>query len=472
MRQPERNIANELRHFEPEVDSAHMDQNWEKIKFFLPQEEKKRRFFYLFFNGAALKISIALVFLALGLLSFFYLRQTRTEEQGQSRFNRKVIHKTSLRKSKGESSVPVLKASLKPESKLGNAKGKFQASSGGKVWMRSPKKQASALLPNDNQKQAEKAKGFVSVTKRTKRNEAGEFILTDSKGLSETEVLSETYLQLAPVSIKALPFGKQADSLCILPSFGEEIRSKPGIRNKIGVELLGGWNRSNTLWHPENTVNEQEQKRSGFFGSAALIYSLKNRWNLNLGYSFIQNKSDFGYETNGNKVVATETAVVTVTSFVPDTVYKYFRTSSNTRLTSVGSSFLNLGLGYVLLQQRKFALEILLQLSWRSTLYNVQTQNEMGTDTLLYVRTQGKPALGSQTETENGDQHSRQRFTSYGLTSGFNLVYAINPKTSLLLRPAFFLPVLTNPMHTTQPGFGINQRNWLVGIGIRRYLGR
>lgn len=472
MRQPERNIANELRHFEPEVDSAHMNQNWEKIKYFLPQEEKKRRFFYLFFKGTGLKISIVLSCLTLGVLSFFYLHQTEAEEQWQSRFNEKVIPKTLLQESKREGSVSSLKTQFKPKCDLENAKGKFQASVAGKAGGSSLEKQTPVLSADNNEKEAEEARVGIPVKRRTKQNDRMEPVLKDSEALPEVETLAETFLHLPLISINAVHFGRGEDSLSFLPSFGEDIGLKPGIRNKMGVELLGGWTRANTLWHPENTANEQEQGRSGFFGSVALVYSLKNKWNLNLGYTYIQNKADFAYETNGTKVVATETTVIAVTSFVPDTLYKYFRVSSNTRVTSARSSFLTIGAGYTLLQQRKFALEILLQMSLRSTVYNIHTLSEVGTDTLLYVRTQGKPVLGGQTETENGDRHSRERLTSYGLTSGLNLVYAINRKTSLLLRPAYFIPVFTNPLRTPQPGFGINQRNWFIGIGVRRYLGR
>jgi hypothetical protein len=252
------NIADRFSRFEPEIGELVIDQNWERIKYFVPQKEKKRRAFFLFTN-LSYGIMSGLLILCSIVTIFFYFNSNgdpaKTITSSETTFKSENIHQkkmivlpNSSASNSGKKHSNTHISPSKNNQTLSEIKSYFAGKSHGK---------SSPIMANSNDAP------WQSTQKKILYPYADTF-------LGEDSVTFEQLIPLLTVSISA----ENDKDLWLQTENNKLLKS-----NRIYVvELFAG---GQTNYGDVTYINKKENRvatSTGFFAGAAFNCQLKNKF--------------------------------------------------------------------------------------------------------------------------------------------------------------------------------------------------
>jgi hypothetical protein len=464
-----KNINNKFDGYEPEVPDGKIDQDWEKIKYFLPQEKKRRGFIFLRNRGLQRFLAFAVV-AAVGSVIFTY-RQTLFQKNDLSE-NNKLPRSEKKVWAAGERVSDHNVKQRAGSSFQGTPSQKNEAVrvSIGQEKQTNVPPETSGPVTQKEQVQIYQDPVTDPNPPSTNENVPLEKIKPADGSYSPED--SVTFLRLNPIVIGSLPGHTQNDS--IQPSFAFIKKSylPPDLNfAKWTIELTGGpqW-AANSVSYTATDIETISRQLSLGFG-LGVVYQFGSQWSANAQAGVNGNKLNYRDEATGNKMVGKEPSFTTTgpgPGLVPaDTIVSYVKVHSQNSLSSKISYNLCLGAGYRLVQRNRIFADVFIQISGRSSVYSFKSRNYEDRDTMKFVQRSPSAGLGNQVKTVDDEYGNKYSVKSLGVIPGLTLGYRINNRLSVVAKPACFIQLSITTIAPEQKTFRLKQNNLFIPLGIR-----
>jgi len=474
----DKQIKDKFSGFEPEVPEAQIDAGWEKISYFLPQEEKKKRvfFFYRFPKGAGIAAVTAAIF-AMGFLLMkmqkFGMPNTLSALQRVIPAPR-VIDFKSTKMRQGISAQHPGKNSNQEAVQLSVPVFGVIQTYKKTVVVRHETGSSSAAWANTFRPVPEESSENTVLTKET-----GTFI----SNRTDKETLASVY--------KAQD-GTNQELMLLLkrPSLDQEVLSEPDPQlslfniapidparsNKMRptLELFSGFSNRSLLLQLEK--DKEAVRAKGFSAGLAAIFPVKPRFYVSGQFIFNYNPLQYHQETTANRIIKKMIDPNTITSVnnSTDTLVYYVPQKSTFELKSGTVWNLSGGAGYQLLNRGQISLEgaLFLNLTWMRFNYSI---SKVISDTGIFVNNVYTPnaasfyALADKTPGPEPVSGKKQVLI-FGLNPCLSLIYQLNNRMGLTFRPAYMIQLLPNALEVNQKSYKLRETNWQITLGLRYRL--
>lgn len=432
-------IKNKFTNFEPEVNDFVINQNWEKIKYFVPQKEKKRRGAMFFLYGTLAFLLITSAFFIKPLIT----ENSLTEKEIVAiQKDEPVAGKKTIAPAKTSNTELIVQHQKEKNNSTSNSNNISQ-----KIVL------ASASKPV--------YKKGISPTRSKEKNESNEAVFV--KTINEVDSASVVYDKLP-----LLP------SLLLIPEKNAEITSPsnpnyylPKPISPISVDLFAGVQPVQTL--VKQPITDQKNNTVSYMAGVAINHHFRNKFTFS--GQFIYSKNNFNYKNTvaENKIVNQSISVSSTPMTFGDTV-KYIQANTNYIIRSNESYNFAIGAEYKILQKNKLSLSAMTLFNVTATKYNYGYTRNYGKDVLVYIK--GDPAphpsknLASSTFKE-GDYMKEETQINTGIMPGILLGYRLNDKTSIIFKPACFIPFSETKLVINSTAFKLKENSLLLNVGLR-----
>jgi hypothetical protein len=422
------NIKNRFMDFEPEVDDLLINQNWEKIKYFVPQKEPKRRSGFFFLYGAA----AFLVICGLVMLTFFSNIFYPTKIAGQpSRLQKKHIVLSEL---------PSIHSQLKNK-KVQH----FKLSNNLSV-------QKNNISSNEPLLKQTTDKNFVALWPKT----------IPASDIHQNNATND------PVSYHRLdPF------TTMLPTEKINIEIDPVINNDyffpkptstFSYDLFVGVQRS-SFSIKQNTT--EKNSYNGFLIGASINHQLRNKFIFTGQFVFSKANLNYRQVLTQNKIMQKYIATSS-TSSLPDTT-RYMLANTNYSIRSQNSYHTALGLEYQVLQKGKFTINAALLFDICFTKYKYGYTRRFSKDVLVHVK--GEPNNPNENVVSStfyeGDFIQSKDMWSSGLMPSTVISYRLSAKYSVIFKPSYLIDLTEKDFIMNSSAFKLKQNSFLLNAGLR-----
>lgn len=453
------NKNSKLSDFMPEVDSSSIDQGWEKIKYFLPEEKKRRGFFFFLKTGVVLVTGVS-SFLVLGIITFNYLN--RSENHTALQVTAKQS-KSDIRKEKKQAPrTHTFEKNISTQKE--QADNKFPQISQREITQKS-QKPASSEIPSPAQE-------TIPKNIEAEQNGSAQEYKTSETALEQKaenvfypgfDQDSISYQKLELLRSENL-VGVINDSLDVPLNFINRNSWLQSTRGKISFEVFTGPNYTATKLN--TSENNLVLNHFNFMMGVGINYAHDSKWILNGNFRAGTNKFNYEKETTGNKITGRKTQQ-SITSMAPDTVTRYVKLHSRYTVSSKMNYNFNLGATYNVFQNRRLSVGGSLQLSLSSSDYKITDHVYEESDTLNYIATPFSPGPDNILNEEPRLDKHNYKAVSLGLTPGILCNYQITSRNSVFFRASYFSVLTKNRSQKDEKGLGIEQRNVFIDLGFR-----
>lgn len=484
----DKHIQDKFSGFEPEVPEEQIDAGWEKIKYFLPPEEKKKRafFFYRVPMGMGIAALVVAVVSALGFLlmkeqgksnTLSAIQRTKPAMRTALLKNTGTDHKTSIpasEKNPGLETAPVaaLAFEQKQESKtpavahstplkLSNARSRPSGAFKNKGSTNDPKTDTHHISSSDTE-------AFSSVP-HTETSTNRDSILVRLPHPGESPRFMMLMKQVA-LDQKTLLSAEPEFSLLSAQNIVTVVPNN----KKPALELFAGLN--NKAVQLQAVQDKKIIQAKGFSAGIAAIFPVKSKLYLSGQFIFSYNPVHYREETEADAIIKRTVVPSTNLSLsnYKDTLISYVPYTSTIELQSGPAYNLSGGVGYQLLNKGHISLDGSLFLNFKWMRYNYRV-SRINADTSIFVSNILTPnttlfyeSVEKSPAPEPVSYH--KQVMAFGINPCLNLVYQLNKKTGLILRPAYLLQLSPTTIHANDQAYRLKENNWFIHLGLRYKL--
>jgi hypothetical protein len=477
-----RNIADRFSGFEPDVDDSTIDKSWEKIKYFLPQEEKKRAFVWFQNKGLGRTLWVLLTLGLCGAFVGLFLHGRQTEKT----LAVAPEHKTTLRQAQGDRNAVDDLKTVREKAKNGN-----QGTSQNISTAQRAAGQSSGITPAKKEDNASPENGGVKTpsasalrgssveaapistippadedNKNTSPvKEKGTLVSDKAADPAITETLA--YEQLQPVFLNRISKDRNDSIPLSFIEIKREGMPAPTLLRRWSIELFGGPYSSHTQMKYGEDLLEPRKHPLDFSLGLGLVFQMNRKWNVYANGRLNRNSFSYENELQGNRVVDRQLVITGSIPLIPaDTIIRYLPSTSLHKISSLPAYNVCLGAGYSLLKKGKISLEASLGLSLKYSTYHTGIQNSQQPDTLKYTRTLTSPPLANEIRLP-GEYGQKQTFISWGLAPGLVMVYQFHSRFGFIARPSGFIQLSKGNSRSGQEPYRLQQNNFFMDVGLR-----
>ncbi|MBA3680565.1 MAG: hypothetical protein H0W73_05295 [Bacteroidetes bacterium] len=436
----EENIKNRFSQFEPEVDAAAIEMGWQKIKYFVPQKENKKRAGFFFLYGAA-----ALVVL-LGIAELVYLSRTDTV------FTNKKELTTHTTKVPDNNAVVKKDNTIKEITSTISDKNNVNETTN--IALKKDKEFLQKSYESNTSKRTNNTKKVIytsvqknSVTNNLKKQSGNDSVVFNKLDLIATSLLTQN----RPSDINI--------------SFSNDYFFPKPV-SPFSVDLFAGAQLSQTNINQNAPV---KNNHTGFLIGISLNHHLRNKFIFTGQFIFSQPNLNYTNTLTQNKIVSQSLTISsTPSSSGPDTM-RYINANTNTFIRSKNCYHAALGLEYQLIKKNKISIHTNLLFDLRVSEYDYGYTREFGKDILVHLKgtpNNPKENLAPSTFVE-GDFKQSTNLVSFGLMPAALFSYAINTKTRVIFKPAYFIDLSENNLIINSSSFKLKENNLMLNLGLR-----
>jgi hypothetical protein len=464
MNMPSKKMRDEFLKFQPYVPDEHIARGWERMRYFLPQEKKRRGLFFFITRGCVFFAGFALLFFALLQVNKLWLKNDAIKR------DRLISIEESKKNFPGEEPVnesknnKLTKRLNEPEEKSGKIVPETKGTENDNVSIKTntPDVRINPV-----------AGSFHTIQKESDADGAQPNQISNiPDSIIENEYDSDIkYEKLVPVLVNYIELQPKEDSVTLSVLF---IKRNPAMQVaplKLGFEIFGGPSRSSNYINDGGDVGTTlKQNINTYDLGFAFLYKFRKRWSIMVNAVYNQYNLNYQWKTYGNKMISQGTVFTTsqvAPGFVKDTMITYVPVSFVSQLQSKSNYFINLGIGYSLIEKNRLFLDVYAQFGLRFTRYTLTKNNyTVAGDTARFVK-RGNTILADQVNESEEGQSKSYGTRSFGLNTTCVLGYRLNNYLSVIIRPSYFLQMSSDKIGTDTKHFILSQNNLFLNAGIR-----
>ncbi len=469
----DKQIQDKFSGFEPEVPDEHIDAGWEKIKYFLPQEERKKHAF--FFYRRAKGMGIAVVAMLVTGMFFWWM-----SEQGKTSTGSDLQRTRPASRSIVVKGIDASRGALTqhPEKKPGRETSQVAASAFGVREIH----QAPAIHQQAEQASIAQTKGDHSVAAKTSTHTGHQNDTNPgtSNSIENTVLASfpnapadanpEWMLLLKKTTLhQEKPLSPEPELALLNPDY-----VVPAQQNKrtAAIELFSGLTNRSLMLQTEQGKNTMQAY--GFSAGMAGIFPVKRRLYLSGQFIFSYNPVKHHEETEARAIIKKEVVPSLSSSLTnyKDTLIYYAPYQSTIELKSSSAYHLSGAVGYQLFTRGRFSLDGAVFLNFRWMRFNYRTVRvNSGTGVFVNnILTSNAASFYESVEKSPAPESASGKKTvmSFGINPCLNLAYQLNRNTALLFRPAYMIQLSPNTLQVSSKSYQLKEKNWFISLGLRR----
>lgn len=482
----DRQIQDKFSGFEPEVPDGHIDAGWEKISYFLPQEEKKKRAFFFYRSAKGMGIAVMAVFITL--LVFWLIKEpgkTGTISMAQ----RTAPATRAIAADHSDEHPAVLRHS--PEKHPGipgtSAPGMKQAY----------KSASHDLAPASSGAQQRPALSAITEDQAN----TGHASATKSKTNNTLYAVQHPYHAqaatdpaIAPVNTGGqLPHSYRAAGLMALLKQASLDRQEawvpdpelalhntdrtdpaPPEKRKAALELFAGLSNRSLMLQADQSKNTVQA--NGVSAGLAGIFPVKAKLYLSGQLMYSYNPVQYLEKTEAITIIKREVPLPPISSLnnPRDTLVYYVPYTSGFRLESSDAWHLSGGMGYELLNRGRISLDgaLFINLTRMRFSYDISRLNS---DTGIFVNNVSTPDAASfyarvEKSVSPAPVSEKKQVLGLGLNPSLSLVYQLNKKAGLMLRPGCMIPLFPTVLGANDKSYRLRNNQWFITLGLRYRL--
>lgn len=449
-----KDIKGRFASYRADVDDETIHMRWEEIREFLPKKKKRRFLLLLPVQGVYLLIALLVAGVGLWTAFYFFAPEQKLEVKNKVKqintesLKAPVVHKDNLR-----SQLP--QVNKQTSRTISGPKTNVQEKGPNETGEQHPNNEEKQDQPFENLQQEVKAT-LNSLPMSFKSDNPPKSVNTFVNSQTPGDSVMYEKIDFAGLDFKTY---RNMDTDVVFAETAE-----PGVlfqeKKRAGVEVFSALHfLTNQITHLEET---KKNTSLGYSIGAGINYPIWPR--LNAVGQVMLNKSGLNYdkEVKGTKEIVTNPNVVT------DTI-KYVETLNSYRLKTKFSLYLGIGVDYELFNKRRLLVSGSGLVTTKMVNYTYTVARSCGKDTFIYVVPTlfgGSPNSATSDCTE-GTQKQTMRQLSFGLTPGLKLMYRLNPKWALFVRPSMIFELSQMEMGAKTTDFKIQQKDLFVQFGIQ-----
>jgi hypothetical protein len=414
--------------YEPELNDAYIEQKWNEIRFFLPEENQRRLMPLLLKPGCT--VPVAILFLV---AAFYFVVHTDPGTGDLPAYaenhQRKVVNTDPLKAPAGSIAV--------------HDRATLQAGQSNKIALRQP-------IPKQYTKKDKRA---VTVTEQgTMPDEPGSFRTEEMPAQTDVSVMS-----LLPAELSGFVSGPDLKKMQPPDSVPHRLKKE------LFYDLTGGYIHSYGSFDPE--VMKKSLHTNGLCLGIALHYKVSRRLMISAQGMWSRIQKEYELPQSKNLVVSRAPATGPVMGS-HDSIISYIPYAANGSWRLHTNYQAGAGIEYKLFQRKRFSasVSVVLRVSGSSLSYSNSNQR-LYDDTLSYLKTSSSPALAhSVNSLPTEENNSRSKRIGAGSFTGLNVSYGITDRISLLLRTGNYYEWLAFP--SDRP-FIKKQHSFFIAAGLR-----
>jgi hypothetical protein len=492
----DKQIQDKFSGFEPEVPDAHVDAGWEKIRYFLPPEEKKKRgFFFYRLKGMGMGIAALVV---LTIASSIILLLMKHNEKNSTLAALQRISPTPRPTNLHSTGTDHTASTSHPEKNPGLEAAPVEASAVGtkqaphmSLTQRSAK---SSSVAHQNTHRSALSVGLGNTPYTTNANPGIHNSIQNETAASLHHAQAGTppdpmpellhhsggamgfMMLMKPAALdQEAPFAPELNPEPALLSVNHLVPEPPSKR-KPAFELFAGLGNRSLLLQAEQ--DKKALQAMGFSAGMAALFPLTSKLYVSGQLMVSHNPAQYREETESNAIIKKDVVPSASSSLsnYKDTMIYYTPYTSTFELESGTAYHLSGGVGYQLLSKGRFSLDAALLVNFRWMRYNSRI-SKTDSDTGLFVSNILTPTASVASFYESIEKSvapapvsEKKQVMSFGLNPSVSLVYQLGKKTGIILRPAYLLQLRPNALEANGKSYRLHENNWFINVGVRYRL--
>lgn len=466
-----KNIQDKFAGFEPEVDDLHIHQEWEKVKYFIPQKKKRRGGIFFIAFGLAATTGLT----ALLLTSFFGVKNQRegiTETSGkQEAANNEQEFARSVAGNTTQAIAAKTLSDIKKDAGVTNSQeqhydfGVNDVSRSALNHLNQQKDPLNSLTQEDKADSGNREDKFLLSPENERVSGKSNLPDVDTRYTLfalQSDVLKSRFLFLNDT-------GHGVDEL--KKTYGDSLFiSKMRPDKRFFVELYSGVGSlvSEVAFSSENgTIKNNALIATAGIGSG---YKLTHRLNVLLQLN-VTSPGLIYEETNVFNKEVYRKKQVALSSVGIDTI-GYVKVHSRSVLKGGVVYHAGLGFVYQVAAWKRISLGLSggLMLGWQ-TLKNQQIYAS-GSDTLVYITSVPNESLPDKIPAGSfsGVEENRKRLGQVSTVIGLDVSYRLHNRFQLVLKPQYYLDLTQRTAGKGEQFYLSRQNNLFLGIGGRLFF--
>ncbi len=442
-------IKNKFIHFEPEVDDLVINQKWEKIKYFVPQKEEKKRGMIFFLMG-----TFILLFLTSALMLVTPL------------FPKAILDGYEKEKFVVQKNETATNTENNSDFKSRNQKSLIEKGEEKNTEGINTKNSSQQYNRTHTKKTTDKKEITKNLIASTAKKNEGNFLpietaVSETKNESDKDLVTYDPLPLRSILLP-MPEKKCEINISINPNY---YLSKPlspySFDLLVGVQPVFTSITQNNLDQKNNSLN--------YTAGAAINYHLRNKFSLCGQFIFSHNNFNYKNTITENKILNQPISVSSTPMVFGDTV-RYVHANTNYIIRSAISCNFALGAEYKFFQKNKLSLSAFSFFNVNASKYTYGYTRDFGKDVLVFIKGDPEPHPASNRVSstfKEGEDLKEEMQVNTGIMPGILLGYTLNNKTSLIFKPACFIPFSENTFVINSLAFKLKENSLLLNFGLR-----
>jgi hypothetical protein len=440
------NIKNKFLNFEAEASPEAIEQSWERIKYFLPQEKKRRFVFFIKRTG------VALVFLFLiGTVTLTYLVNKRSEPIAEHRV-------------KNSRNVPEKNSSLSPA--LIDVENKKLLTAAKKV----------DEMPDQNPQGFKNLKDFNStngfqnqdVAKESDPNKNNMAVKEGNHSIGDLSIVSSSLEQDSiPFVVMELVTINKIENETVnelrVKNNPEKLLKEPW-KNTISVDLLSGINRFAT------EINSKQITGTNYVIGAGINYQINSRLFVSGQVVLIGKEAVLQTTETNNILVQKQHTNTAITGIIPDTLITYRKVHTDKKFETRQSYNIAIGGGCRVFRGNKFSVNAVVLANMRVTEYKYSTKNKFDPDLYYVIKSNGSAPFTNYIREAPSEITETKQLRTFGFTPGLLLTYDIRPRVSFIVKPMYQFDLSDKKIFFNSATFNQRQNNLFLFGGLRIIL--
>jgi hypothetical protein len=499
----DKQIQDKFSGFEPEVPDERVDAGWEKIRYFLPPEEKKKRgFFFYRLKGMGMGIAALAVVMIASSITLLLMNH-----KGNTNTLAALQRKSPAHRSAGFENAQTIRTGTQHiASTQHSEKSKALEASPAKAFKdtmqtsfvsgaQRPAKSSSVAYLNANLSTAAGAPKKIFHIKKTNSGlrdsiQNGTTAFSDHVQGTQSDAMPEllnhshgTQPDWSTQTTGFMMLMKHATLNQEAP-LEPELSPEPALhsvkhlvpvtssKQKPAFELFAGL--SNRSLQLETEQDQKALQSTGFSAGVAALFPVSPRLYVSGQLMISHNPLQYREETGANAIIKKDVVPSASSSLsnYKDTLIYYDPYQSTFELKSGTAYHLSAGLGYQLLNKGRISLEAALLLDFRYMRLNYRINKRLEADTNVFVNnilTTNATSFYESVEKPDAPApvSEKKQMMTLGLNPSLSLIYQLTKRTGLILRPAYLLQITPNSLHANAKAYRLNENNWFINLGVR-----
>ncbi len=484
----DKQIQDKFSGFEPEVRDEQVDAGWEKIRYFLPPEEKNKRGFF-FYTRKGPRVAATVVVIAL-FIGFLFIRNwAKTSPhialQRISHAPRLAeLHSTAtpdVAFTQGTEKSPGVDAMPAAGSEFGSKRKSHLALTlhvaGSLPAIHHKTKRSASTSASQNTAFVKQAKPGTSVGLANTTAAPGNHnaygtssVIPDLQAHSSAATEFMMLLKQASLAAEA-SFAPEPEPM-LLPGLERLADVLPNER-RPALELFAGLN--NCSLQLKAGQDKKTVQATGFSAGMAGVLPLRSKFYLSGQVIVCYCPVKYREEGGANAIIKKD-VVPSVSSSLTgnkDTLIYYAPYTSTFELESNSAFHFSGGVGYQLFNRGRLSLDgtLLLNAGWMRLSYRTGRVNSDTGVFVTNIQASGANATSFYESVEKSpapESVSRKTsLLSFGVSPSFNLAYQLHRNTALVFRPAYMIQLSPNALEANGKSYRLKENNWFIHLGLR-----